>query len=581
MWILVALIEAAALVLVLVLWRRSRSNEAHSVLQVRQNIATLALVVDVIPYAVFWKDRDLNYLGCNRRFARLAGVASPSEIIGKNDFDLAWERSEAEGYRADDREVIGTGEAKLHIIETQRNAAGELTWLDTSKAPLTDKHGQTFGVLGVFADITDEKTMQLRLEEMNVELKEATAEAQRANQAKSEFLANMSHEIRTPLTAIRGYLDLLSDPDEASNLLSHLTTIRTNADHLLRIINDILDLSKIEAQRLNIESLVMSPATLLTDVHTLMQARASEKDLDLRLELDPKLPAAIRSDPTRLRQVLLNLIGNAIKFTLDGSVTLRAGWEPENETTGHLRIDVIDTGVGVPKDQLDRLFAPFYQADASVTRRFGGTGLGLTIARRLAQMLDGDISADSEPGRGSRFCLRIKVPVVAGSEAISLKADFLPSIARTDSLPLTDTSLEGRRILIAEDTPVTLRLVDRFLTKAGAKVETTGTGREALERAQDAAAKHDWFDVILMDMQMPEMDGYTAVRELRANGYDRPIVALTAHAMASDRQRCLAVGCNDFLSKPIDRRRLLETCARLSAAAPKGGRTEGETICSD
>ena len=559
MSILLNLILAVALV---AMWRKLRALEAKAAAAPFFHQETvLRRIIDLIPYCVFWKNRNLEYLGCNQRFAELAGLENSLEIVGKSDFDLPWKQEEALGYRGDDRGVIESETPKLHIIETQQNAESEMVWLDTSKVPLAAENGRVFGVLGIFTDITEQVQNKKALERINAELKAATAAAERASQSKSEFLANMSHEIRTPLTAILGYLDLLDDPSEAAAHPEHIDTIRANAHHLLRIINDILDLSKIEAGKLELEHIPFSLEAIAGDVQSLLRVRADDKGLDLEIERATDLPEIVSSDPTRLRQILLNLVGNAIKFTLRGKVTMRLTWlaDPGSPTAGRLRVEVEDTGEGIPPDKLDRLFVAFSQADSSVTRRHGGTGLGLTIARRLARMLGGDLTVRSQVGQGSCFSFEIQ------TQALEPKSTAIASRG-TRPAPSTDEPLSGLRVLVAEDVKVNQKLVRRFLEKAGARVELADDGREAMEKIREAsAAGGQPFDVILMDMQMPEVDGYTATRELRAEGYGGPIVALTAHAMASDKARCLAAGCTDFLSKPIDRQALIERVADHSS----------------
>jgi signal transduction histidine kinase/CheY-like chemotaxis protein len=400
--------------------------------------------------------------------------------------------------------------------------------------------------------IVEDRTKDLRL---------ANAAAERASVAKSNFLANMSHEIRTPMTAILGYTELLLDPSvNDSDRREHALTIRRNGEHLLSIINDILDVSKIEAGRMTVESIPTCPRRVLEEVCSLMNVRAVAKGISLRYETVGELPSCVRTDPTRLRQILLNITGNAIKFTERGGVTLRASFH--DGAAPVLRFDVVDTGIGLRAQEIPLLFQAFTQADASTTRRFGGTGLGLSIAQRMARLLGGDITVASEHGKGSVFTVTIAVEVVQGhSESTS---EFV--VPRQEK-PLEDHPLRlaGTRILVAEDGPDNQRLISHHLRKAGAEVELAANGAIGLARALDAALPS--FDVILMDMQMPEMDGYEASRRLRENGWTRPIVALTAHAMDGDRERCLKAGCSDFLTKPIDRAAMVDACARWAVVA--------------
>ena len=399
-----------------------------------------------------------------------------------------------------------------------------------------------------------------RLSRFNRALQDATHEAETANRTKSEFLANMSHEIRTPMSVIMGYADLLLRPGQSdSERQEAISVIRRNSEHLLTIINDILDLSKIEAGRMTVEKIECSPTQLLAEVASLMQVRAVEKRIDLRVACPNPLPRTINSDPTRLRQILVNLVGNAIKFTNQGEVRVEAVVSEDRGTHKRLRFVVSDTGIGMTPDQMGRLFQPFVQADASTTRRFGGSGLGLDISRRLAKLLGGDIRVDSEPGRGSTFTVEIDPGPLEGTELVRWQGGAhivkpVPGAPQNAPLP----NLSGC-VLLAEDGSDNQRLISLFLSEAGMDVTVASNGRQAVDAVQ---ADPDRFNVILMDMQMPVMDGYTATSTLRRAGYTRPIIALTAHAMSEDRARCLGAGCTDYLSKPVTEENLLRTIAR-------------------
>ncbi len=393
------------------------------------------------------------------------------------------------------------------------------------------------------------------------ELRAARAAADAANASKSTFLANMSHEIRTPMTAILGFSDLLADPSQSpAERDACIHTIRRQGDHLLSVINDILDLSKIEADKLIVECIPTPVASVLEDVRASLLPKAEAKGITLAFEAPEPIPATIRTDPTRLRQVLINLVGNAIKFTPSGGVTVRTRFEPE----GFLRFDVSDTGIGMAPDQLTRLFRPFSQADDSTTRRFGGTGLGLTISKRLARLLGGDIRVSSIERRGSTFTLTINPGPLVDAPMMQWRAEERPSIAEAPTNP--GVALHAR-ILLAEDGPDNQRLISHHLRRAGAAVVIAENGALALDAVATATRDRQPFDLIILDMQMPEIDGYGAAAELRRRGVTTPIMALTAHAMNGDRDRCLAAGCNEFASKPIDARALLELCAAMLGQA--------------
>jgi signal transduction histidine kinase len=413
----------------------------------------------------------------------------------------------------------------------------------------------------------DERTCELAHKNQMLERERERAEA--ANQSKSEFLANMSHEIRTPMTAILGFADcLMDDGDMGRAPPSRVETIRTikrNGEHLLSIINDILDLSKIEAGKMEVELVETSPAQILQDVKTLMQANAEGKGLTWHVTSETLLPAAIQADPTRMRQILVNLVGNAIKFTELGGVRLECRF-----TTGQqsrLEFDVIDTGIGMTPQQQQAIFQPFSQADASTTRRFGGTGLGLSISKRLAQILGGDVTiVRSAPGVGSHFRFTLPTDSSAAQRLVDARDQIVERLAAESLAEHSQrpASLSGTRVLLAEDGPDNQRLISLILRKAGAQVEVVEHGQLAVEKALQANVAAEPFDVILMDMQMPLLDGYSATAQLRASGYCLPIIALTAHAMNSDRQKCLDAGCDDHLGKPIDRMRLVQTVAKFA-----------------
>ncbi len=366
-------------------------------------------------------------------------------------------------------------------------------------------------------------------------------ELEQANRAKSDFLAHMSHEIRTPMTAILGFAEMLEDDKMTLEQAEHVRTIRRNGEHLLAVINDILDLSRVESGRLELEWTAVRPAHLIEEVAALIGPRARARGLDLDVEIDPALPAAIRSDATRLKQIVINLAANAVKFTERGRVRIAA----RAEGGGFVRFDVEDTGPGIPRDRVERIFDAFAQGDASMSRRFGGTGLGLAISRRLARVLGGDLSVSSEPGRGSTFSLR-----VPNEPAL----DSVPRLADDPAAEPT-AALRGR-VLLAEDGADSRRLLVHLLERWGLEVEIAENGATAIEVARRAHERGHPFEAVLMDMQMPEMDGYEATRRLRSAGFAGPVIALTAHAMAGARDACVAAGCDDYLTKPIDRARL-------------------------
>jgi signal transduction histidine kinase/CheY-like chemotaxis protein len=409
------------------------------------------------------------------------------------------------------------------------------------------------------------------LERQAVELEAARLESVEASRVKSEFLANMSHEIRTPMTAVIGYADLLLDPSlGASERVNHLQTIRRNGEHLMTVIDDILDVSKIEAGKMTVEMIPSSPSQVIVDVASLMRVRAVAKHLAFEIRYQGAIPETILSDPTRLKQIVMNFVGNAIKFTETGTIRILVRCDEPDSPAPRLVIDVADTGIGMTEAQMQRLFQSFSQADASTTRKFGGSGLGLLISKRLAVLLGGDITVESALGRGSVF--RVCIPtgpltgiaMVDGLAEAGLTDNPAQSIRRVASLP------PSCRVLLAEDGYDNQVLVSTYLVKAGATVKVVADGLLAVEEATAALAAGKPYDLILMDMQMPRLDGYGATSKLRLMKYDRPIVALTAHAMAGDRERCEKAGCDDYLTKPVDRAQLVALVARFTSKQGSG-----------
>ncbi len=476
--------------------------------------------------------------------------------------------------------------AKQHGTERREwtyvcQGGGQKT-VELSVTAQRDPRGEIVGFLGTAIDITDRKQAELelfryaqvmdearaRVEDQSTmlvrqakELLAASARAEAATIAKSAFLANMSHEIRTPLTAILGYAELVRDDRHCGmeKRVEYINTICHAGQHLLTIINDVLDLSKIEAGKMTVEELDLDLPAMLRGITEMLHPRAAEKGIRLQVRLTTPVPRVVRGDPTRLRQILMNLAGNAIKFTESGGVTISAS-ASARDAEPWLRIDIEDSGPGMATEQAQRLFQAFTQADSSVTRKHGGSGLGLTISRRLAEMMGGDVAlVHTAPGQGSCFRLEIPLQVAEGA----LYTDRLEEAAegQRPAAHLATAKLTGR-LLLAEDGLDNQRLIALLLRKAGAEVDVAENGRIALDMLEEAAGGGQPYDLLLTDMQMPEMDGYTLARTLRERGVAMPIVALTAHAMADDRQKCLDAGCDDFATKPIDRALLFATIQR-------------------
>ncbi|MFQ5731688.1 MAG: ATP-binding protein [Planctomycetaceae bacterium] len=395
------------------------------------------------------------------------------------------------------------------------------------------------------------------------DLDTAKRRADHALSAKQEFLANMSHELRSPISAVTGFADLLADSDLTPEQAEFTERIKANSSHLLTLINDILDISKITAGKMTVEDVPLSPQQIVQDVLSSISPQAEPRGIELHSATSGPVPDAILSDPTRLRQVLFNLVSNAVKFTKRGSVRviLRAGEVDGAEP--QLQFVVKDTGIGIAREQLPTLFEPFTQADASTTRRHGGTGLGLAISRHLAGLLGGAISVESELGSGSTFTLTIPIRPVAGNH--SDKAADYAGPAMGDTLNGTDVGrgpLRGRRILVCDDNPDSRRLLRIQLEKAGAEVTVTAHGNAAIQAVKNSDATGKPFHLILMDMRMPLCDGLTATRHLRLIGCRIPIIAVTANAGAGDRDECINAGCDEHVSKPVDQESLIDLIVR-------------------
>ena len=467
-------------------------------------------------------------------------------------------------------EVFRTG----NVCHIERTIAEDGSVKEIYFCPILDESGNVTMLIEHVRDITQRKQAERELQEYARALESANhllgqlyRQAEAATRAKTEFLANMSHEIRTPMTAILGFAENLLAPDLSGAERSlAVKTIQRNGEHLVNIVNDILDLSKIEAGRLEVENIACSPVGVVDDIRSVMQARAADKGLRLDIRYATSVPETIHTDPTRLRQILINLVGNAIKFTESGYVRLTVSFREEpDDGRSMIRFEVVDTGIGMTLRQLGKLFQPFSQADSSTTRQFGGTGLGLTISKRLASQLGGTVEVESEFGAGSTFQVVVPTGPLQGVELIEPpgKSEHVPAGSSEASCEESVNNLQGR-ILLCEDAPDNQRLISFILRKAGAEVTIAENGQIALEMAMQAIDNGQPFDLILMDMQMPILDGYEATRRLRAQHYSGPIVALTAHAMTTDRQKCLQAGCDEYVTKPVKRQQLLELVAKYT-----------------
>ncbi len=509
-------------------------------------------VVDLLPINIFIRDSAGRYLLVNRQGAEAIGLTKP-EIIGRSSLDIL-QPSVAKVILDDDREVMeqdrGYTFRERDLLRKDGTSSTHLTF----KQPM-ELDGRKI-VLSASVDIAERKQYELELQRSRADLDAQRQRAEAASRAKSEFLAMMSHELRTPLTGILGMVDLLQTTSLSITQRDYLRTLRGSADALLKLLNDILDMTKLEADRLTLEQIDFSVDVLVREVVALFDAPALRDGTSLRVEFAPDLPLRVRGDPTRLRQVLLNIVGNAVKFTRQGRVDIRVSREEtEQGLDPVLRFEVADTGIGITEDQLRRIFEPFAQADASITRQFGGTGLGLAISCRLVEAMGGAIQVESTPGEGSRFWFTIRVtpPVrqLPHRGGASQDAD-VKQAAETEE----QWGASGVRILVAEDNEVTRTLLRTMLERDGHRVQTVPNGRAAVELLTTSR-----FDLVILDRRMPLVEGPIAARMIRALPAplcDVPIIGLTADVDGDQQAEFLAAGVDRVVGKPIDWLRLTD-----------------------
>lgn len=502
----------------------------------------LRTITDASPILIAEIDSNEKFLFANEAFCNYFN--SPSDdIIQKTLVEVVGRdrRKEAE----DLIQRVFAGEQVSYERKSRRS--DELSYLASTLIPEFDQNHKVTGFIYIGTDVTKYKEIQSELEKAKVA-------AESANATKSAFLANMSHEIRTPLGAILGFSELLASNEMSpSERVNSAEVIKRNGRLLSNIINDILDLSKVEAGKLQVEKIEVPFSDVMKEIGSVLSLEAAEKGIELKVISEGAIPEQIKTDPLRLRQIIFNIVGNAIKFTSHGSVTVKVTLMPMDGTT-KLAFVVKDTGEGIHPEQASHLFMPFTQADVSTTRRFGGTGLGLVLSKKLANALGGDVVlTESTPGKGSTFTITI-------DPGVSEKVLFESSIAKKETVefPMQPgrTDLHSLNVLIVDDSMDNLALIRKILILAGARVDIASTGKEGIEKALRGN-----FDLVLMDLQMPEMDGYEANRKLREAGYKKPIIALTAHAMKEERLRTLRSGFDDHLTKPIDQGALIKTLA--------------------
>jgi PAS domain S-box-containing protein len=523
------------------------TDQVHAENEIKAAAELLHQFIACTPAAVAMLDREMRYLRVSERWMQDYGLQSV-DLIGKSHYEVFPDIPDR--WKQIHQRVL---EGATESCDEDRfdRSDGTAVWLQWEARPWRNSENEIGGVILFTQVITNRKQAESEL----VAAREA---AEAANRSKSDFLANMSHEIRTPLTSILGYADVLSDDslsDEERRF--SLETIKQSGRHLLTVINDILDLSKIEAGKMTTERVSFPPAAIVEEVLSYFQEQAEAKSLSLRAVVEGSVPRRICSDPVRLRQILVNLVGNAVKFTEVGGVKVVLKMIPAGPSS-QLAFEIHDSGIGIAEAQLPKLFAPFVQIDSSYTRNACGTGLGLAICKRMSRLLGGDVLVESVLGAGSVFILLIDIGPIDGIELTSSLAEDCKPI-----LPSTPAPQLRGRILLVEDSEPNRVLLVRLLERAGAQVDSAENGQIALKMLRIARHTGREYDLLITDMQMPVMDGYTLARQLRNSQATLPIIALTAHAMTDEREKCLAAGCDECASKPIGRTELLVLCSRM------------------
>jgi len=512
----------------------------------------LRALIDNVPDFIYVKDAQCRFLVANLAVAKQMGANSPDELIGKTDFDF-YPHELAKTFFEDEQQVIRSGQAEINREESGLDPQGNASQIMTTQVPLHDKSGRVTGLAGIGRDITHLKKVQ-------AEMQKAREAAEAASRAKSEFLANMSHEIRTPLNGVMGMTDLALGTPLTPEQREYLETVKMSGDSLLTVINDILDFSKIEAGKIDLDAIDFNLRDWLESTLKTMALRADEKGLELLCEIAPEVPEALRGDASRLRQIIVNLVGNAIKFTESGEVVVKVQVDSKEGKEYVLGFTVADTGIGIPKAKLGLIFDPFSQADTSTTRKYGGTGLGLTISARLVGMMGGKISVESQEGRGSQFHFIVKISGADGKE-IKIGTTAPPELLR------------DVRVLVVDDNATNRRILEGMLLRWQMKPTSVGGGNAALTELAAAREGGQPYQLILTDMNMPDMDGFELVEAIRRKPElsAATIMMLTSSGHRGDAARCQELGVSAYLLKPIRLSELREAIARVLGARPHDG----------
>jgi len=506
-------------------------------------------LMESIPDVVYFEDTACRFTRINKAQAKLLGVKDPEEAIGKTDFDF-FPAERAREFYASEQKLLQSGQPMIDHIQKVVTPDGQVQWHSATEAPIFDAQGKVSGLVGISRDITERKLAE-------VELQRTKEAAEAASHAKSEFLANMSHEIRTPMNGILGMTELALETELTHEQREFLQMVKTSGDSLLTVINDILDFSKIEAGKLELDPIEFKLRDNLNDTLKALAHRAHQKGLELACHVEPGIPKALVGDPGRLRQIIVNLVGNAIKFTQAGEVVVEVGAESHEQGATRLHFAIRDTGIGIAAEKQKLVFEAFTQADGSTTRHYGGTGLGLSIASRLVEMMQGRIWVESEVGKGSTFHFTARF-----GEA---KDTWTPLLAAEPA------QLEDLSVLVVDDNATNRRILEEMLTSWRMKPALADSAQAALLALERAWESGKPFRLVLTDAHMPEADGFTLAERIKQHPYlaGATIMMLTSGGQRGDAARCRELGVAAYLTKPVGQSELLDAILRVLGAGPQ------------